>query len=218
LSGDPTTLQSGGVSAARLAPRWVRRCLYWLGRMSFLAAGRLVWRLKVSGADRVPLRGGAIIACNHISLLDPPMVGASISRPVHFIAKQQLFEIPVLGWLISQVNAFPVRREERDVSAFKTARRLLKSGEAVVLFPEGTRSRTGKIGKAKPGVGMLASRTGALVIPTYVHNTNEMRRFKRIRVCFGAPMRFEGHRDYQHFSDAVLDAIRRMQEEVQRVS
>lgn len=206
------------MSTASLAPRWVRRCLYWIGRTSFLVAGRLVWRLEVSGAERIPREGAAIIACNHISFLDPPMVGASLPRPVHFIAKQQLFEIPLLGWLILQVNAFPVRREERDVSAFKTAQRLLESGESVVLFPEGTRSRTGEIGHAKPGVGMLAYTTGALVIPTYVHNTNEMKRFKKIRVCFGAPMRFEGHRDYQHFSDAVLDEIRRMRREVQHVS
>jgi len=201
-----------------LAPRPLRRVLYIVGRALFLSAGSLIWRLKILGACHIPMKGAVIIASNHLSLFDPPLVGASLPRPAYFFAKQQLFEIPVLGWLIRQVNAFPVRREERDISAFKTAQRLLLSGEALVLFPEGTRSRDGRIGSAKPGVGMLAAKTGASVVPTYVHNTHRMNRFKKVEVHFGRPLRFEGHRDYQHFADVILDEIRRMQKEVEHVS
>jgi 1-acyl-sn-glycerol-3-phosphate acyltransferase len=201
-----------------LAPAWIRRCLYAMGQTLSYLAGRFLWRLTVEGSERVPHQGAVIIACNHLSLADPPLVGASISRPVHFIAKQQLFEIPLFGWLIRQVNAFPVRREERDVSAFKTAQRILESGQIVVLFPEGTRSRTGKIGRAKPGVGMLASKTKAVVIPTCLDNTQHMKKFKKIRIRFGWPMRFDGQLDYQQFSDAILNEVRKMQEEMHRVA
>ena len=201
-----------------LAPVWARRCLYSLGRSFFYVAGRLVWRMSVKGRENIPRQGGVIITCNHMSLADPPLVGASAPRPVHFIAKQQLFEIPVLGWLILQVNAFPIRREERDVSAFKTAQRLLEAGEAVVLFPEGTRSRSGSMGRAKAGVGMLAAKSGAVVVPTCVHNTQHMNKFKKISVHFGHPMKYDGHMDYQRFSDAVLEEIRRMWEKIEHHS
>lgn len=200
------------------APEWIRRCLYALGKNLFYYSGRLIWRLDVKGSERIPAKGPAIIACNHISFADPPIVGASIFRPMHFIAKQQLFEVPILGWLIRQVNAFPVRREERDVSAFKAAQRLLESGEAVLLFPEGTRSRSGKLGKAKPGVGMLAAKTGAPVVPACVHNTPNMKRFKKLSVRFGEPLSYDPRLDYQQFSDAVLARILKMQEEFQHDS
>ena len=209
--GDP-------VSGPGLAPRPIRRILYALGRGLFLFLGFLFWRIKVLGSRNIPQKGAVIIASNHISFFDPPFVGISVPRTVHFIAKQQLFEVPILGWLIRQVNAIPVRREEHDVSVFKTAQRLLESGEAIVMFPEGTRSRTGHIGKAKPGVGMLAAKTGACVVPAYVHNTDQINRFKKVEVHFAPPLQFEGHRDYQHFADAVLEEVRRMQKEVERVS
>jgi len=151
-------------------------------------------------------------------LIDPPIVGSAIVRPVHYIAKQQLFEIPILGWLIRQVNAFPVRREEHDVTAFKTAQRLLRSGEGVVLFPEGTRSRSGKLGRAKAGVGMLAAKTKAWVIPTYLHNTWNLWKFKKIVICFGRPFRFDEGSNYEQFSNQILDEIKKIQKEVGHVS
>lgn len=206
------------MSVPGLAPRPIRRILYWLGSTSFWLAGHILWRLKVTGTWHIPKTGPVIVAGNHISFYDPPMIGASIPRPAYFFAKQQLFEIPVFGWCIRQVNAFPVRREERDVSALKTAQRLLESGEVLVLFPEGTRSRTGRLGKAKAGVGMLAAKTGAVVIPTYIHNSDKMKQFRKLEIHFGFPLKYEGHEDYQQFSNVILEKIRQMQEEVLRVA
>src|SRR5205823_6089098 len=148
---------------------------------------KIFWRLEIKGAENIPSEGAVLIASNHLSNADPPLIGSSIKRPIHYFAKEELFHIPILGWLIAQVNAFPVKRLEHDVRAFKKAYSLLKSGEALLLFPEGTRSKTGELGKAKPGVGMLACKTQAPVIPAAIANSNRLSKLKPLKVHFGKP-------------------------------
>ena len=179
---------------------------------------RLVGRLEITGMENVPKRGAAILAANHRSLFDPPLIGAIVPRFIYFFAKEELFRIPFLGWYIRQLNAFPVRRFSHDVGAFKRAQMLLTHGQAVLLFPEGRRSKTGELGKAKAGVGMLAYKANVPVVPIYISNSNEFTRFKKLRVRFGPPIyppETDQPKDsYQSFSDQVLASIADLKEKM----
>ena len=135
---------------------------------------RLLFGMRIDGTEHVPRSGGVIIASNHVSYNDPPVVGSAVPRELHFLAKEELFRNPVFGALIRSYNAIPVRRATGDVAAMKKAVRLLKDGKAMIMFPEGTRSLSGKFLKPKPGVGMIASMAGVPVVPTYVRGTNDL--------------------------------------------
>lgn len=194
-------------------PSPLGRFLYALGKLMFWTAFKVLWRARAHGVSHVPKHGAVLFASNHVSNADPPLVGSMIPRNIHFMAKQELFDVPLLGWFIRQVNAFPVKRWARDVSAFKNAQRLLESGEALILFPEGTRQREGHgFGKPKPGVGMLAHKTGCRVVPVYVHNSGKLASFKPVAVCFGKPLTAEGPEDYEAFAREVMRRIHELKE------
>ncbi|HRY29269.1 MAG TPA: lysophospholipid acyltransferase family protein [Elusimicrobiota bacterium] len=190
----------------------LNRFLYWLGHTFFFTVYKLVWRLKIVGRENIPLEGPLILAANHASWADPPVIGCSLPRPIYFMGKQELFDVPLFGGIIRRVNAFPVKRTEHDVGAFKTAQRLIISGKAMIVFPEGKRQRTGKLAAAKAGVGMLAAKTNAPVVPVYVHNTYRLWSLPRLWVCFGAPLSAGGGKEYQAFSDRVMKEIVRLKE------
>lgn len=186
--------------------------LYGAGRILCSTAFSLLWRRRVIGEENIPVEGGVILAANHASFADPPVVGSAIHRHTYFMAKQELFDLPVFGWLFKQLNAFPIRRVERDMGAFRMAQRILSSGECLILFPEGTRQKGGVLGRARPGVGMLALKTGCLVVPVYVHNSRNVARLGKIAVVFGEPLSPAGETDYQAFSDKVMAAVARLKE------
>jgi len=192
-------------------PRFYQKIIYLAAKWLSWILLKIFYRFKVHHAEFVPKTGGVLLAANHISLADPPIMGASVPRPIYFFAKEELFRIPVIGWMISQMNAFPVKRYEHDIGAFKKAQTILKNGRPLILFPEGRRSKTGELGKAKPGAGMLAFRTGAAVVPVYISNSNRMKFFKKVEVFFGAPMtpskEMLEQKDYQVFSDLVMRSI-----------
>ncbi|OGR87401.1 MAG: hypothetical protein A3A86_00215, partial [Elusimicrobia bacterium RIFCSPLOWO2_01_FULL_60_11] len=168
-------------------------------------------RIEIIGAENVPKEGGVLIASNHLSNLDPPLIGSSLRRPIHFFAKEELFRIPVLGWWISQINAFPVKRGEHDIGAFKKARDLLVQGEGVLLFPEGHRSRTGELGPPRPGAAMLAVKAGVPVVPVCIMNSHRALHFKKLKVAFGRPIRpgtrTAEDRSYDIFAAEIMAAI-----------
>jgi len=156
------------------------------------------WRLnggyEVFGEEHVPEEGGAIVASNHLSFLDPPVVGCAMRRRTYYFAKAELF-VPVFGALIRKVYAFPVKRGGADTGATKEAIRLLRGGELMVMFPEGTRSRDGKLQELNLGAALLASRAGVPILPTAVYGTDRVlpvgaRFFRRGRmaVSFGPPI------------------------------
>jgi len=122
------------------------------------------------------MEGPVIFASNHLSYFDPPAVGAGIAREVHFMAKRELFKNLLFGALIRFYNAVPVRRGVMDWSAVAQVKEILRSGGSVLLFPEGTRSRDGRLGKARFGVGLLAQQTGATIVPIYVRGTDRIRK------------------------------------------
>ena len=129
-------------------------------------------RLEVVGEQRVPVNGPLIVVSNHIDLLDPPLVAACVHRRVHPMAKRELFEIPLIGWFFHAYGAFPVRRFSADMGALRVARNFLRSGEAVLIFPEGTRGNmVGDITTlrpALPGAAVVAQLSEALVVPVAI--------------------------------------------------
>ena len=163
-----------------------------------VALMRLLFRLEVHGREQVPAAGPLLLVSNHVSLLDPPIVGGASPRDLHFMAKEELFGIPLLGWLIRRLNARPVKRDGSDGRALKTALRLLREGRALLVFPEGTRGVEGRLGEGKPGAGMLAVMSGAPVVPVHVSGSGRalpagrvVPRPAKVRVRFGPPLHFK---------------------------
>ena len=189
-------------------------------RLTFGSYGLLfkLGGLKVHGRENVPLTGPVIIAPNHASLFDPPLVGCTTPRPVTTMGKIELFEkktcgVKLLGWIIQRMGTFPVKRGQPDRRALRMAMHVLKSGEALVLFPEGTRTRTGEFGPPEPGIALIAHSTKAPVVPMYLKGTEAgfsplQPKFRVIHpeVFFGEPLRFE--EEYARKGDrATLEAI-----------
>lgn len=166
---------------------------YWIGASLSAAVCRLFGRWQVIGRENVPAKGGALLCANHVSYIDPPAVGARVGRAVHFMAKEPLFRIPVLGLLIKLVGAFPVRQHTADRAALRKALELLESGEVVGMFPEGTRNfDPANLLPPEPGVGLIALRSQAPVIPVALINTEKLLpphsvlpRFARVKVVYG---------------------------------
>lgn len=153
---------------------------------------KIFLRLEVHGAENIPKTGPLVIASNHLSLLDPPVIGVAAPRKVHFMAKSELF-VPVLGYIYKTLGAFPVNRGGADRAAIKHGIEILQSGEVLAIFPEGTRSKTGQLGKLEPGALMMAGKTSAVIVPTAVSGTDIKRcgrLWPKVVVKFGTPVPF----------------------------
>lgn len=138
---------------------------------------RLFARIRVEGLERIPRTGGVILAANHISNADPVVVGAWVTtalwrRRIHWLGKRELFDWPIFGWLAAHCGVHPVDRSTADVEAYRLATRILEAGHVLMIFPEGTRSPTGDLQEAKDGLATLAMRTGAVIIPIGVNNSD----------------------------------------------
>ena len=151
-----------------------KMALYRLVRLLLRLIFRVVFRWKVIGADNIPESGPVLVAANHISLLDPPVVGCAVRREISYMAKAELFERPIFRWFLAKLKAFPVRRGKADRTAIRTALEILKQGGVVGLFPEGTRSRTGEMLSPQHGVALLAIKSNAVIVPTAVYGTNRV--------------------------------------------
>ncbi len=172
--------------------------LYKLARGCCRVFFRLTGGLEIIGQDNVPKTGAVILCPNHVSHVDPPAVGGATRRQVYFMAKDELFKVPVLGWVIAHVGTFPVRRGTADRKALKHAIDLLGEGKVVCLFPEGTRSPDGKLQDPERGVSLIALKTGAPVIPVVLIGTTGVlpagaKRPKRnpCKIVYGKPLRFD---------------------------
>jgi 1-acyl-sn-glycerol-3-phosphate acyltransferase len=163
---------------------------YQFVKVLFTVLFKIIFRLTVYGKENIPEDGPVVIACNHVSLLDPPMVGTAASRPIHFMAKSELF-VPVLGTIYKSLGAFPVHRGSADTHAIKQALKILKNEEVLGIFPEGHRVKTGKLGKAEPGAIAIAVKGKAKVVPTAILGSNLKTRnhfWPKIIVAFGKPL------------------------------
>jgi 1-acyl-sn-glycerol-3-phosphate acyltransferase len=178
---------------------------------------RVLFGFRVTGRERVPISGAVIIASNHVSYCDPPVVGSAVPREVYFLAKEELFRNKAFGWLIRQYNAIALRRAVGDIGAVKKAVELLKQGRAILMFPEGTRSLSGRLLKPKPGVGLIACMAGAPIVPAYVTGTSKLRdaflRRVGLTVVFGEPL---GAGEFREVCSSDHERYEKLTEEVMR--
>ena len=168
--------------------------LYSLTKSVLRPLTRTAFAVRVTGTENVPLDGGLVVAANHRSYLDPPLLGTWFPRTIHFMAKQELFKLPVLGPLIRTVHAFPVDRDRADVTAIREALRIIKRGDVVGIFPEGTRNLVGEA-QARGGAVLLAATAHCPIVPVALVNTQfAVRRLRasKVEVRIGEPMVLQG--------------------------
>jgi 1-acyl-sn-glycerol-3-phosphate acyltransferase len=177
--------------AARRGAGWT----YALARILLTVPTILLYRLRAIGVENVPRRGPLVLAPNHFSQMDHFFVAVYLRRKVRFMAKSQLFGPPVLTYIYKHGGVFPVRRGHRDEEAFKTAYEILDQEGMLLVYAEGGRSRSGKLGEPKPGIGRIALESGAPVVPVAIHGSARVRGWKRLRfpkvtIEFGQPLAF----------------------------
>jgi cytidylate kinase len=199
--------------------------LYTVLRVPSVAIARTMFRLESRGRENVPATGAVLLVANHSSVLDPALIGSATDRQLSFLAKAELFSLPLFGGLLRRLNARPIRREGADPSALRTAMRVLEDGGALLIFPEGTRGDEGIIRSAKTGAGMLAVLSGAAVVPVFVKGSGrawprgrKLPRPAKVTVTFGKALRFEAERgadrkrQYEIASREMMEAITRLKD------
>jgi 1-acyl-sn-glycerol-3-phosphate acyltransferase len=206
--------------------------VYFAGWIFFRALYKFYFGWRVYNAERVPTRGPVILASNHASFVDPPLVGAGLKRQINYLARENLFRFPVLGWILHQWQVVPVDREGGGAKGLKMILDRLLAGGAIILFPEGTRTRDGKLQPARSGIGLTVIKSNAPVVPVRVFGTFEAynrhmrlpRPFHSLTVKYGRPMQFEKLRNeaktcskqrlkeiYQQVADELMQTIATLQ-------
>ena len=194
---------------------------YWVGYHLSRLAGRLLFRFRVIHRERMIQSGPAILAMNHQSYLDPPLAGITCDRPIYFLARRTLLDVPLLGWVLPKVNVIPVNQEGVDRSAIKALIRVLQAGHGVLFFPEGSRTIDGNLQPAEPGLGLVIAKTLAPVVPMRIFGAREALprgggrlRLVPITIVIGEPILFSaadlepsGKDLYAQLSDRVMKAI-----------
>jgi 1-acyl-sn-glycerol-3-phosphate acyltransferase len=169
--------------------------LIWaVGRVTFGAAVRALAPLRVYGSERVPATGGVVLAMNHFSWLDPPAFGSACPRDMRFMAKSELHDVKLIGSLIRAFGTFAVRRGESDRDAVRLMRQCVLEGDALGLFAEGTRQRSGVPGEVKPGAAMVALQERVPIVPAAIHGSQFWKpgNFEPVSVAWGRPLYFDG--------------------------
>ena len=188
---------------------------YKILKVIFRFTFNLLFLPKVIGAENVPKEGAMIMAANHMSNWDPPILGTYLPRTVGYMAKEELFKPAIAGAIIKSLNAFPVKRGASDRGAIKMALNILKKGLCLGIFPEGTRSRDGKLHKAQAGVSLIAAMSKAPVVPTALIGTNKIwskeEKFPQLTIVFGEPIYYEGKSNdkaaLEEFSQEIMKKI-----------
>ena len=197
----PTEAERG--VSGDLANIMIYYIVYFLTKLvSFLCFPR-----RIYGMEHFPRHGGFILASNHISNLDPVVLGISVVRRVNFMAKDSLFKKQPLGFILKKLWSFPVKRDQADFGALKEALKRLKRGTPVLMFVEGTRRIGDALPKAQPGVGFLAVKAGVPVIP--VHVSRSLTRHL-VTVRYGPPVVFNAQDSYENIAQTILQSIDRI--------
>ena len=196
-----------------------RTDLAWaVGRPTIGGAVSVVTKLRVYGRERVPMQGGLVVACNHFSWIDPPALGAACPRTLYFMAKVEVHRVPGLGELMRAFGTFAVRRGESDREAVRRMREIVREGNALGMFAEGTRQRSGVPGPVQPGAAMVAVNEAVPLIPAAIHGSQGWRlgNFAPVSIAWGEPMTFEGlprgGKGYKEASVEVERELRRLWE------
>jgi len=192
---------------------------YWLGHTFFRNFARGFYDFSIVGSENMKFDGASIIACNHVSFLDPPIVGQAFDETIYSFARKTLFDHPIGGRILRQWQAIPVDRDKPDTASLKSTMRLLKTGKKILMFPEGTRSHDGKLQKAEAGIGFFLAKTAAPVLPVRLYGTYEAcpRKAKflhraKITLVVGQKYQPDIHANhdralYQSLSDEVMQQI-----------
>ncbi|HTX22497.1 MAG TPA: lysophospholipid acyltransferase family protein [Candidatus Aquilonibacter sp.] len=205
--------------------------LYRLGWIFFRALFAVYFRWRVFNPERVPQTGAVILASNHASFLDPPIVGAGLRRPINYLARASLFRFWPVGWLFHRWNAVPVDRDGGGAKGLKIILDRLLDGAGIILFPEGTRTPDGKLQPARSGIGLIVAKSAAPVVPVRVFGTfaawgrnQKFPRPKKVAVKYGTPMQFEKLRAeakncdkarlkeiYRQIADEIMSALAKLE-------
>jgi len=204
---------------------------YRIGWIIFRAVFAIYFRWRTFGAENVPMNGGVILAANHSSFLDPPLVGAGLKRGINFLARESLFRFPIMGAVLRSWNVVPVDREGGGAKGLKNILDRLLNGAAIILFPEGTRTKDGQLQPARSGIGLTVIKSTAPVVPVRVFGTFEaygrnhkFPRPHRLMVKYGRPLNFVNLRGeaktcdkvrlkqiYQQVADEIMAAIAKLE-------
>lgn len=189
---------------------------------------RVFLGLRIKGREHIPRTGGLLVACNHISYWDPPLLGIAVNRELFYMAKKSLFRNKIFGALIRAYNAIPVERGSFSRAALERAGEVVRSGNAFVIFPEGSRGDPGVLREPKPGLGMVAEKTRCPVVPAYITGSDTIKqcliRRRPLVVSFGPPLRpeeidakgGEGRDRYARISRAAMDGVARLKATAER--
>ena len=204
---------------------------YFIGWCAYRAVFQFYFRWRVFNPERVPLSGSVILAANHASFIDPPLVGAGIHRSINYLARENLFRFPVMGWVLRQWQVVPVDRDGGGATGLRAILERLLLGGAIILFPEGTRTSDGKIQPVRSGIGLTVIKSSAPVVPVRVFGTYEaygrhmiLPRPRPVAVKYAKPMLFTELRAeakvcskarlkeiYQQVADEIMAAIAALQ-------
>ncbi|WP_282140644.1 lysophospholipid acyltransferase family protein [Cytobacillus oceanisediminis] len=179
--------------------------LYSFAKAAVYGVLKPIYRFEVIGKENFPAEGGVLLCSNHIDNLDPPVVGINAPRPVYFMAKEELFNVPVLGKILPDLNAFPVKRGMSDREALRKGLGILKEGNVLGLFPEGTRSKTGQLGRGLAGAGFFALRSEANVVPCAI--IGPYKAFSRLKVVYGKPIDMKELRERKASAEETTELI-----------
>jgi 1-acyl-sn-glycerol-3-phosphate acyltransferase len=189
---------------------------------------RAIFHVSVKGREHIPKSGPFIAASNHISFSDPPLIGSLIKREIAFFAKDELFHNIFLKNLIKRLNAFPVKRGKSSVSSVKTSIRILLDQKMpLLIFPEGTRIKTGQLGPPERGISFIAAQTKVPILPIYVENGERLLDCalfrKRLKIRFGEAIQYEDYADlikdkkgYTELTRLIMSKIQALKDECQR--
>lgn len=198
--------------------------VYYFGWTSIRILTKLVFRIKIYGKKQVPVTGGIILASNHISYYDPPVVGTWMPRQVYFMGKQELFEKKFYAWYLRQCNTIPVKRGTLDRAAIHACLKVIRDGYCMTIFPEGTRSKTEDFLEPKSGIGMIAKRGKCGIIPAYIHGFNKLKDCffgkEKMGIIYGKEIPYEwidaqpkGKEGYEIIAQRVMSEIRALKQE-----
>jgi 1-acyl-sn-glycerol-3-phosphate acyltransferase len=193
---------------------------YWLGYNLSRLIGRLFFRFRVIHRERMLQSGPVILAMNHQSYLDPPLAGINCDRAIYFLARRSLLDVPLLGCLLPKLNVIPVNQEGIDRSALKSLIRVIKDGNAALVFPEGSRTIDGRLQPTEPGLGLIIAKTLAPVVPMRIFGAHQALprggglHLVPITIVIGEPIFFTavdlsppGKDLYMRLTQRVMDAI-----------
>jgi 1-acyl-sn-glycerol-3-phosphate acyltransferase len=178
---------------------------------------KIFFGLEVKGRENIPKKGGFIVAGNHVSYLDPIVLGVASPRRLYFMAKQELFVKPFFSWGLLAVGAFPVKRDSADLSAIKQAIHRVRQGNGLALFPEGSRRFDGVHMEPYAGIGFLAAKLNVPVVPVFIRGTEialpknaKFIRPAKVTLCFGKQISIERRMPYQDIAQLIMENIRHL--------